>query len=200
MDGAKTRGNVIVIGATNRPNSLDPALRRPGRLDREIVLEPPTQKNRLQQLKHTLSDFACHEDVFLEGIAQRTVGYVSADIAALARELIVRSLPVGLITRDIVEQSLAAVPASLTREYRVPFEPGLTWDFLGGMDDIKQKLIQLVEWPLRNAADFARLGLHRSRGILLHGPPGCSKTTIAKVLPLTYHPCSPLDPRLHGGV
>jgi transitional endoplasmic reticulum ATPase len=132
----------------------------------------------------------------IEELAKRTIGYVAADLAALTRTIILEwvqrqdnvyevndsQAESTLITREIVSKALAGMTPSLVREYRVPVEGGLDWDDLGGMARIKMELQRAIEWPLQHKEAFARLGLQQPRGVLLHGPPGCSKTTIAKIL------------------
>ncbi|PJF16525.1 hypothetical protein PSACC_03712 [Paramicrosporidium saccamoebae] len=194
MDGAEgRRGNLLIIGATNRPNVLDPALRRPGRFDREIVIHPPDTEMRQTMLLNMLPEV---DIALVEELAKRTIGYVAADLAALTRAIVLEcvkrkgggigsqdeSTRTVRITGDDANKALAGMTPSLIREYRVPVEGGLDWDDLGGMATIKMELQRAIEWPLQHKEAFSRLGLQQPRGVLLYGPPGCSKTTIAKIL------------------
>ena len=175
---------LVIIAATNRPNAIDPALRRPGRFDREIHVEPPGEELRKKILVSILGNCTLETDV--KEIAKRTVGYVPADLAALCHEMLLLSSreqqTTSLISQTVVERALTIVGPSLNREYRVNFERGLNWDDIGGLDAVKDRLHKAIEWPLKYEESFKRMGLKSPRGILLYGPPGCSKTTIAKVL------------------
>lgn len=182
MDGAVRRGNVVVIGATNRPDALDAAIRRPGRFDREIALDPPTAQERCELLREMTRKLAVACD--LREIAARTIGFVAADLAALVREAFLDTLRshTSTLVESSFEAALKEVGPSLTREYRINVDRSVTWASIGGIDAIKDRLQRLVEWPLIHVEACKRLGLKAPRGILLHGPPGCSKTTIAKAI------------------
>lgn len=183
LDGAKGRGQVIVVGATNRPNDLDPAIRRPGRFDRECMLEPPSALERMGLLRGMLPPQSA---VDFEAVARATIGYVAADLAALHREAFCRALArsahdLHVTTQDLVD-SLKAVGPSLSRDYRIAVDPSVSLDSIGGYEGVKAKVDLVVMGPLRQAEKYARLSIRPPRGILLHGPPGCSKTTFAKAI------------------
>ncbi|MHA1314661.1 MAG: CDC48 family AAA ATPase [Candidatus Helarchaeota archaeon] len=198
MDGLKGRGNVIVIGATNRPNALDPALRRPGRFDREIELPMPDKKGRREILQIHTRGMPLHEDVNLEEIINITHGFVGADIAALAREAAMcclrkilpelnldeRFIPQEILDKlrvcreDFLEARKLVEPSTL-REVIIEI-PNVKWDDIGGLHDVKEKLRETIEWPLKTPDIFKEVGIRPPRGILLFGPPGCGKTLLAK--------------------
>ena len=205
MDGLHARGKVVVIAATNIPNQLDPALRRPGRFDREIEIGVPQYPGRLNILKiHTrnmpLADKG-KEKVDLEKLAAITHGFVGADLSALAKEaamiVLRRVLPdVNLqeeeelpnellekliITNDDFLDALKVVRPSALREVLIEM-PNVTYADIGGLSDLKQELIEAVEWPLKHKDAFARLGIRPPKGILLYGPPGTGKTLLAKAV------------------
>jgi len=200
MDGLKSRGKVIVIGATNRVNALDPALRRPGRFDREIEVGVPDKAGRLQILKiHTRG--MPFKNVLLDELASLTHGFVGADLEALAKEAAMNVLrkylpqmkldeeeqiPQEVLEKLIIHQSdftdaLKVVRPSAMREVFVE-APNITWDDIGGLDSIKQDLAEAVEWPLKHPESFKRIGIRPARGILLYGPPGTGKTLLAKAV------------------
>ncbi|MBU1252195.1 MAG: CDC48 family AAA ATPase [Nanoarchaeota archaeon] len=200
MDGLKSRGNVIVIGATNRVNSLDPALRRPGRFDREIEINVPGKEGRLSILKiHTRG--MPLKNVKLVEIAAVTHGFVGADLESLAKEAamnVLRKLlpkmnldaeaqiPPEILDQLIIKQedfmdALKVVRPSAMREVLVE-TPNVSWEQVGGLDKVKSELIEAVEWPLKNPEIFKRMGIKPPRGILLYGPPGTGKTLLAKAV------------------
>ncbi len=204
MDGLKSRGKVIVIAATNMPNMLDPALRRPGRFDREIELGVPSKDGRLEILKIHTRHMPLAKGVNLKDIAKVTHGFVGADLNALAKEaamiVLRRILPdlkkAGIeegqpIPQDILEklmitqkdfiEALRVVRPSAMREVLVE-TPDVGWDDIGGLDSIKEKLQEAVEWPLKRPEVFKRMGIRPPRGILLYGPPGTGKTLLAKAV------------------
>ncbi len=201
MDGLNKRANVVVIGATNRPNSLDEALRRPGRFDREITFGVPDQKGRLEILKIHTRNMPLDKNVDLEEIARITHGFVGADLQALAKEaamnVLRRNLPkLNLkdkeevpkeflsklrITEEDFRESLKLVRPSAMREVLVE-KPNVNWEDIGGLDKIKQELQEVVEWPLKHADAFKRLGIKAPKGVLLYGPPGTGKTLLAKAV------------------
>ncbi len=199
MDGLKSRGKVIVIGATNRVNALDPALRRPGRFDREIELGVPDKNGRLAILKIHTRGMPLTKNVKLEEIASVTHGFVGADLEALSKEAamsVLRKLlpqmkldgeeqiPPEILEKLIVKHddfidALRIVRPSAMREVLVE-TPTVGWESVGGLDKVKQELIESIEWPLKFPESFERLGIRPSRGILLYGPPGTGKTLLAK--------------------
>jgi len=200
MDGLKTRGKVIVIAATNRPNAIDPALRRPGRFDREIEISVPKKEGRLMILKIHTRNMPLN-NVNLEEIARITHGFVGADLEALCKEaamvVLRKILPDLNFTKDepiakeileklIVEQedfkdALRMVRPSALREVFIE-TPNVKWEDIGGLEEIKQNLIEAVEWPLKNPKVFTTLGIRPPRGVLMYGPPGTGKTLLAKAV------------------
>jgi transitional endoplasmic reticulum ATPase len=202
MDGLKSRGKVIVIAATNIPNMLDPALRRTGRFDREIEIPIPDKKGRKEILQIHTRRMPLDKDVDLEKLAEITYGYVGADIAGLAKEAAMHALrrvipeisslkedePIPKeileklrVTKEDFDYALRMVPPSAMREVLVEI-PKVKWGDVGGLEEVKEALKEAVEWPLKNADSFKRLGIRPPRGILLYGPPGCGKTYIVKAL------------------
>jgi transitional endoplasmic reticulum ATPase len=189
MDGLASRGKLIVIAATNRPNSIDAALRRPGRFDREIHVGIPTRQQRLAILQLHARDMPLAADVDLTSLADRTLGYVGADLVALCREACMhalrafRSSGVAAIAATVgagsFEHALVVTVPSTRREAELSFEH-MSWDDIGGLEETKMHMRQAIEWPFVYADTFARLGLTAPRGILLYGPPGCSKTTLVR--------------------
>ena len=202
MDGLQERGQVIVIAATNRPDAVDPALRRPGRFDREIWINPPDVRGRLEILQVHTRNMPLDRDVDLRKLAEMTHGYTGADIAALAREAAMRALrraiQQGLIDlgkspvpreelervrvsmRDFLDAMRDIIPSAL-REIYVEV-PRVRWSDIGGYEDVKQELREVVEWPLKYGDVFRRMGLKPPRGVLLFGPPGVGKTLLAKAV------------------
>ena len=201
MDGLKSRGKVVVIGATNRPNSLDIALRRPGRFDREINIGVPNKKGRLEILKIHTRNMPL-KDVKLKPLADVTHGFVGADLEALCKEAamnVVRkilpdlmykkdntTIPKEVLDKLIITDSdfqyaLKVVRPSALREVLIE-TPNVHWDDIGGLDSIKQDLKEAVEWPMKYPGAFKRLGVRPPRGILLYGPPGTGKTMLAKAV------------------
>ncbi|AKG39247.1 ATPase AAA [Infirmifilum uzonense] len=200
MDGLEARGDVIVIGATNRPNALDPALRRPGRFDREIEIGIPDKRGRLEILKVHTRSMPLAKNVDLEKLAEITHGYVGADIAALCREAAMKALrrvlpkidlekeeiPIEVLETIEVEMDdfLSAyreITPSALREIEVEV-PTVRWSDIGGLDYVKQQLREAVEWPLKYPESFERIGIDPPKGILLYGPPGTGKTLLAKAV------------------
>lgn len=195
MDGLDDRGQVIIIGATNRPNALDPALRRPGRFDREIEIPVPDQRGRREILEIHTKPMPLTRGVDLDDMARRTHGFVGADLAALCREAALQALRrvlkktlVGELNASSIKVGLPdfaaafqEVEPSALRETVVSV-PNVKWEEVGGLSNVKSRLIEAVEWPLRYGHLFAQAGLRPSRGILLVGPPGCGKTLLAKAL------------------
>lgn len=200
MDGLKDRGNVIVIGATNMPNLIDPALRRPGRFDREITIGIPDKTGREEILQIHTRGMPLAEDVNLKRLAEITHGFVGADLAALCREAamsclrtIFPKIDFGLdqipyetlleleVTMGHFMEALKEVEPSVVREVTVEV-PDVHWDDIGGLEEVKQRLIEAVEWPLVYPELFERAKTNPPRGILLHGPPGTGKTLLAKAV------------------
>jgi len=201
MDGLQSRGKLVVIGATNRPNSLDEALRRPGRFDRELQINVPDKDGRLSILKIHTRGMPLAKDVKLEELAGITHGFVGADISALAKEsamaVLRRLLPKMKMEEDkeipqeILEQlqvtmkdfknALRIVRPSAMREVLVE-TPNINWEDVGGLDSTKQELKEAVEWPMKHPESFKNLGIRPPRGILLYGPPGTGKTLLAKAV------------------
>jgi len=200
MDGLQGRGKVIVIGATNRVNSIDPALRRPGRFDREIEAGVPGKAGRLAILKIHTRGMPLTKNIGLEKLASLTHGFVGADLEALCKEAamnVLRKLlpkikldedkiPQEILEKLIVkkedfESSLKIVRPSAMREVLVE-TPNIGWADVGGLDKVKQDLQEAVEWPLKYPDSFKRMGIRPNRGILLYGPPGTGKTLLAKAV------------------
>jgi len=201
MDGLKSRGNVVVIGATNRVNALDPALRRPGRFDREIVINVPDKAGRLAVLKIHTRGMPLIKEVKLDEIASVTHGFVGADLEALAKEAAMNVLrkvlpdmkmeseeqiPTEILEKLIVKKNdftdaLRIVRPSAMREVLVEI-PNINWDSVGGLNNVKAELKEAVEWPMKHPESFERMGIRPSRGILLYGPPGTGKTLLAKAV------------------
>lgn len=201
MDGLKSRGRVIVIGATNRINSIDPALRRPGRFDREIEISVPGKEGRLSILKIHTRGMPLMKDVKLNEIASMTHGFVGADLESLSKEAAMNVLrkflpeikldgeeeiPPETLEKMVVRHkdfmaALKVVRPSAMREVLVE-TPNVNWDSVGGLEGIKQDLKEAVEWPIKHVESFERIGVRPSRGILLYGPPGTGKTLLAKAV------------------
>ncbi len=200
MDGLHSRGRVIVIGATNRPNSLDEALRRPGRFDREIEIKVPNEKGRREVFQIHTRNMPLEKDVSLKEFAQITHGFVGADISAVCREAAMsalrRYLPkidlesevIGeelleqmVVLKDDFEEALKEVLPSGIREVFVEV-PNVPWEQVGGLQLLKQNLIEAVDWPLSHPKIFNRMGISPPKGILLYGPPGCGKTLLARAV------------------
>jgi len=199
MDGLKGRGKLIVIGATNIPDSIDPALRRPGRFDREIIIGAPDRDGRKEILQIHTRGMPMDKDVVLEDLADITYGYVGADLMALARESAMSALrrylpdidlekpiPVELlekmeVTMDDFKNAHRGIEPSAMREFLIEI-PKVSWEDIGGLEEAKQQLQEAVEWPLTKPDVFKRMGITPPRGILLYGPPGTGKTLLAKAV------------------
>jgi len=200
MDGLSGRGNVIVIGATNRPNALDPALRRPGRFDREIEIAVSDKKGRYEILQIHTRGMPLADDVDLEKLSKISHGYTGADMAALCRETAMKALRRYLPEINLEEER---VPPSVLEKMEVRMEdflnaykeiiptamrevyievPTVHWSDIGGLEEVKQDLSEAVEWPLKSPEIFERLGIKPPKGILLYGPPGCGKTLLARAV------------------
>jgi len=200
MDGLETRGQVIVIGATNRVDSVDPALRRPGRFDREIEIGVPDEVGRKEILQIHTRGMPLSDDVSLDYLADETHGFVGADIESLTKEAAMKALrrylpeidldeedvPPSLIDRMIVKRAdfndaLSDVEPSAMREVLVEL-PKVSWDDVGGLEGPTQKVKESVEWPITSRGRFERMGIDAPKGVLLYGPPGTGKTLIAKAV------------------
>ena len=202
LDGLKTRGKIIVIGATNIPNALDPALRRPGRFDREIELGVPNKDGRKEILQIHTRGMPLAKEIDLDKISEITYGYVGADIAALCKESAMHALrrilpelgvlkedkPIGndllkklIVVKDDFDHALKIVAPSAMREVMIEV-PKVKWEDIGGLEETKQQLKEVVEWPLKYPDSFKKLGIKPPNGILLYGPPGCGKTMLAKAI------------------
>jgi transitional endoplasmic reticulum ATPase len=204
MDGLKSRGQVIVIGATNRVNALDPALRRPGRFDREIEIGVPDETGRLEVLHIHSREMPLttegEETVDLQKLAKITHGFVGADLQALCREAAMKALRRYLpklnleddeIPQDVLEQlevtngdfvgALKEIQPSAVREVFIEV-PNVKWSDIGGLESVIQELVEVVEWPLKKPEAFRRLGINPPKGVLIYGPPGCGKTLLARAV------------------
>jgi transitional endoplasmic reticulum ATPase len=203
MDGIRSRGKLVVIGATNRPNAIDPALRRPGRFDREIEIGIPDEQGRLDILMIHTRGMPLTEDVDLASIARVTHGFVGADIEALSKEAAMRSLrrilpdinleepkiPVEIlnkikVTKQDFDEALRDVQPSAMREVLVQ-RPNVKWEDIGGLQKVKEELAEAIEWPLKHGELFMEADVKPPKGILLYGSPGTGKTMIAKAVATT---------------
>ena len=200
MDGLKGRGNVIVIGATNRPDAIDPALRRPGRFDREVEIGIPDRDGRFEILQIHTRGMPLAEDVELKQIKDITHGYTGADLEALSREAAMKALrrylpqidledkriphevldKMEVTNQDILDAFREVTPTAMREVYIEA--PNVPWTDVGGLEEVKQSLKEAVEWPLKNPEMFKRLGITPPKGILLYGPPGCGKTLLARAV------------------
>jgi transitional endoplasmic reticulum ATPase len=200
MDGVKGRGQLVVIGATNRPNSVDPALRRFGRFDREIELGVPDEEGRLEILNIHTRKMKLHEDVDLEFVSKQIHGFVGADIASLCSEagnLCIREnarfldleeetidaefLAKLYVTQEHFNEAMKIANPSVLRSTTVSV-PNVKWEDIGGLEDVKKQLIEMVQWPFEHPEIFLKYGQKPSRGVLFFGPPGCGKTMMAKAI------------------
>ncbi|XP_073138535.1 cell division cycle protein 48 homolog isoform X2 [Henckelia pumila] len=200
MDGLKTRSHVIVMGATNRQNSIDPALRRFGRFDREIDIGVPDEVGRLEVLRIHTKNMKLADDVDLERVAKDTHGYVGADLAALCTEAALQCIREKMDVIDLEDESidaevlnsmavsnehfitaLGASNPSALRETVVEV-PNVSWEDIGGLDNVKRELQETVQYPVEHPEKFEKFGMSPSKGVLFYGPPGCGKTLLAKAI------------------
>uniref|UniRef100_A0A453PZQ6 Uncharacterized protein n=1 Tax=Aegilops tauschii subsp. strangulata TaxID=200361 RepID=A0A453PZQ6_AEGTS len=200
MDGMKARAHVIVMGATNRPNSIDPALRRFGRFDREIDIGVPDEVGRLEVLRIHTKNMKLDEDVNLEVIAKDTHGYIGADLAALCTEAALQCIREKMdvidleddtidaeilnsmaVTNDHLKTALVGTNPSALRETVVEV-PNVSWNDIGGLDGVKRELQETVQYPVEHPEKFEKFGMSPSKGVLFYGPPGCGKTLLAKAI------------------
>ena len=200
MDGMKSRGKVVVIAATNRPDSIDPALRRPGRFDREVEIGIPDDDGRFDILSIHTRGMPINKKVNLKQISKTTHGFVGADLEVLSKEAAMRSLRRILpeidldedkisseilqkieITSDDFWEALKEVRPSALREVQVEI-PDVNWDDVGGLNELKDELREAVEWPIKHKEAYDYVNVETPKGVLLHGPPGTGKTLIAKAL------------------
>eukprot|EP00268_Persea_americana_P042601 TRINITY_DN4264_c2_g1_i2.p1 TRINITY_DN4264_c2_g1~~TRINITY_DN4264_c2_g1_i2.p1 ORF type:complete len:799 (-),score=201.60 TRINITY_DN4264_c2_g1_i2:156-2552(-) len=200
MDGLKSRAHVIVIGATNRPNSIDPALRRFGRFDREIDIGVPDEVGRLEVLRIHTKNMKLSEDVDLERIAKDTHGYVGADLASLCTEAALQCIREKMDIIDLEDESidveilnsmavsnehfmtaLGTSNPSALRETVVEV-PNVTWEDVGGLENVKRELQETIQYPVEHPEKFEKFGMSPSKGVLFYGPPGCGKTLLAKAI------------------
>lgn len=200
MDGIQSRGKVVVIGATNRQDAIDPALRRPGRFDREIEIGIPDEQGRMEILNIHTKGMPLNEDVNLPKISKITHGFVGADLEVLTKEAAMRSLrrilpeinieqsPISqealnklVITNSDFNNALKDVSPSAIREFQIQ-KPTTKWDDVGGLKNTKQELVEMIEWPLKYPELYDLADIRPSKGILLYGPPGTGKTLLAKAV------------------
>src|SRR3989344_280036 len=202
MDGLKGRGKVVVIAATNRPNALDPALRRGGRFDREVEVPVPDKKGRREIMQIHTRSMPMEKDVDIDKISEITYGYVGADLSTLVKEAAMHALrkivpeisslkhdepiPNAIleklkVTREDFEYAMRVVQPSAMREVLIEI-PKVKWTDVGGLEDVKEALTESVIWQIKNPESFKRVGIRPPHGVLLYGPPGTGKTHVVKAL------------------
>lgn len=194
MDGMGAAGRLVVVAATNRPNSIDPALRRPGRFDQEVEIAIPDADARLDILIKHFSKMSTDRHELsqddIRNISLKTHGYVGADLVALCRESVMRTITRGISEESIdtvkvsvadVEHAMTEIRPSAMREIFLEM-PKVYWSDIGGQDELKRKMVEMIQLPLEASETFSRLGISAPKGVLLYGPPGCSKTLTAKAL------------------
>lgn len=197
LDGVGRKDRMVVVAATNRPDALDPALRRPGRFDREVIIGTPTLTQRRSILQMLTCSMPISTDIDLVKLAEMTPGYVGADLTALCREAAMQavfhssldSAEVLINMADFQEAFKKIQPSSFRSAIGLKECKPITWEQIGGLEDVKLKLKQSVEWPMKFPQAFARMGLARPKGVLLYGPSGCAKTTLVKAVATSCH-CS----------
>nr|XP_031361658.1 spermatogenesis-associated protein 5-like protein 1 [Lonchura striata domestica] len=199
LDGVGSEGKMVIVAATNRPDAIDPALRRPGRFDREVIIGTPTVTQRGCILQLLTSDMPISAEVDLAKLAEMTTGYVGADLTALCREAAMQAVSHSSLDStetetminmgDFQEAFKKIQPSSFRSAVGLTECKPVTWEQIGGLDDVKLKLKQSIEWPMKFPEAFARMGLSHPKGILLYGPPGCAKTTLVKAVATSCH-CS----------
>ncbi|KAG6417880.1 hypothetical protein SASPL_120077 [Salvia splendens] len=198
MDGLKSRAHVIVMGATNRPNSIDPALRRFGRFDREIDIGVPVEVGRLEVLRIHTKNMKLSEDVDLERISKYIHGYVGADLAALCTEAALQCIREKMDVIDLEDDTIDAEilnSMAVTNEHfhtalgtsnpsalRETVMPNCSWEDIGGLENVKRELQETVQYPVEHPEKFEKFGMSPSKGVLFYGPPGCGKTLLAKAI------------------
>ncbi|KAL5703105.1 Cell division control protein 48 E [Ranunculus cassubicifolius] len=200
MDGLKARAHVIVMGATNRPNSIDPALRRFGRFDREIDIGVPDEVGRLEVLRIHTKNMKLADDVDLEKVSKNTHGYVGADLAALCTEAALQCIREKMDVIDLEDDSIDAEILNsmhVTNEHytsalgtsnpsalreTVVEVPNVSWEDIGGLENVKRELQEVVQYPVEHPEKFEKFGMAPSKGVLFYGPPGCGKTLLAKAI------------------
>ncbi|KAL6185952.1 hypothetical protein ACLB2K_042074 [Fragaria x ananassa] len=218
MDGMKSKGRVVVIGATNRPNSIDPALRRGGRFDREIDTGVPDEAGRLEVLRIHTKNMKLGEDVELEKIAKETHGYVGADLAALCTEAALQCIRENMDEIDWEDEETldAEMLGSMkvgNEHFRIALRASnpsalhetavevlnVTWDAIGGLENVKRELQETVQYPVEHPEKFEKYGMSPSKGVLFYGPPGCGKTLLAKVVANEYSIATQRSSNAGGG-
>ena len=200
MDGLKQRSHVIVMAATNRPNSIDPALRRFGRFDREVDIGIPDAVGRLEILRIHTKNMRLADDLNLEAVAAETHGHVGSDLAAICSEAALQQIRGKMDLIDLEDENIdAEILNSLAvtmEDFRfamgkstpsairetVVETPNVTWEDIGGLDTVKKELQELVQYPVEHPEKFLKFGMQPSRGVLFYGPPGCGKTLLAKAI------------------
>jgi transitional endoplasmic reticulum ATPase len=193
MDGIKPTSNVVVIAATNRPNAIDPALRRFGRFDRELDIGVPDDIGRLEILRIKTRNMKLAKDCDLEKIAKDTHGYVGADVSQLCMESAFQAIREKMHLIDVDAETIAAEvldEIEVTQEHllhalsvtnpsalreNIVEVPDVSWDDVGGLEDVKRELFETVQYPIEHADKFAKFGMQPSKGVLFYGPPGCGE-------------------------
>ncbi|KAM5171391.1 ATPase family gene 2 protein homolog B isoform 2-T2 [Mantella aurantiaca] len=192
MDGIHSDNKMVIVAASNHPDAIDSALRRPGRLDREIIIGTPTLCQRRAILEVLISNMPISSDVDVGALADMTIGYVGADLTALCREaamqVVLQDNPENQVTRAHFYEAFKKIRPSTARSAigQVEFKP-VYWDNIGGLENVKLLLKQSIEWPMKYPEAFLRMGLTLPKGVLLYGPPGCAKTTMVKALATSCH-------------
>ncbi|XP_035410019.1 ribosome biogenesis protein SPATA5L1 isoform X2 [Cygnus atratus] len=197
LDGVGSEGKMVLMAATNRPDALDPALRRPGRFDREVIIGTPTLMQRRSILQLLTFSMPISTDVDLIKLAEITTGYVGADLTALCREAAMQAMFHSSLDSTEMVINMASFqeafkkiqPSSFRSVIGLKECKPVTWEQIGGLEDVKLKLKQCIEWPMKFPHAFARMGLSHPKGVLLYGPSGCAKTTLVRAVATSCH-CS----------